>query len=320
MRPNILITAAGRRVSLVQGFQAAAHPEQRQVLAADARRERSAACHIADGAHSLPLASSPDFGKALLDLCQRQDVGLVVPTIDPELSILAALRNPFLAEGVEIVVSDPTFIADCADKRRTKQLFERLGIDTPEVHSWPDVPGFPLFAKPYDGSGSVGARVLTSHIDAQSAIDECDRLMLCDYMDPRDHDEFTVDCYYDRDSRLKCAVPRQRIEVRNGEVAQARTARNELVDELFEHVGTLAGARGMVTIQAFVDRELRTASYIEINARVGGGYPLSRIAGADYQRLLVDEYLNDVPPPIVDDWRDNAIMLRYDAEVVRFEP
>jgi len=319
MRPNILITSAGRRVSLVQGFQAVARHEARRVLAADARMARSAACQVADAAHHLPFASCPDFGSALLELCQREDIGLVVPTIDPELPVLAALRASFLAEGIEIVVSEPSFIAECADKRLTKQLFERLGVATPAVYSWPAVPGFPLFAKPYDGSGSVGARVVTSHIDAQLAIDGCDRLMLCDYFSPEDHDEFTIDCYYDRQSRLRCAVPRQRIEVRNGEVAQARTARNELVDEMFEHVGTLGGARGMVTIQAFVDRELRTTSYIEINARVGGGYPLSRVAGADYQQLLVDEYLNHVPPPIIDDWRDKAIMLRYDAEVVRFE-
>jgi carbamoyl-phosphate synthase large subunit len=231
---------------------------------------------------------------------------------------LSELRESFAESGVAIAVSDPAFVHECADKRRTKQLFDQKGLQRPEVYLWPDVPNYPVFAKPYDGSGSKGTRVLSSNLEAELALEESDRLMLCEYFDPADHDEFTIDCYYDRESILRCAVPRQRLEVRNGEVAQALTAKNELVDELFTHMAHLAGARAMITIQAFVDRNRRTTSYIEINARVGGGYPLARRAGADYQQLLVDEYLNDIPATTIDNWRDQTLMLRYDAEIVRF--
>jgi len=274
---------------------------------------------MADGAHRLPPALADDFGPALLELCQQQQIGMVVPTIDTELPVLAKLRDDFENHGIAIIVSDQAFIAECADKRLTRQLFEQIGVSTPAVHTWPAVPGYPLFAKPFDGSASVGARVLHNHAEAAAAVAESDRLLLCDYYSPEHHDEFTVDCYFDRSSVLRCAVPRERIEVRNGEVAQARTARNELSRELFERVPTLPGARGIVTVQAFIEREQRTTAYIEINARVGGGYPLSRLAGADFQQLLIDEYLNDQPVATFDNWHDGALMLRYDAEVVRFK-
>lgn len=319
MNRNVLVTSAGRRVSLIRGFIAVCEGANRSVHAADAQPEFSAACHVADGSHALPFVSASGYVEALAELCSRLDIGLVVPAIDTELQILAAHRQAFAEQGTHIAVSDSSFVATCEDKRRTKALFDDLGLDRPDVYAWPDIPRYPVFAKPYDGSASQGTAVITSETEARLALESSDRAMLCEYIDPVHHDEYTIDCYFDRESVLRCVVPRLRIKVRGGEVAQAQTAKNELVDELFEKAGRLIGARGIVTFQAFVHRQERTRTYIEINARVGGGYPLTRHAGADYQRMLVDEYLNGVTPATFHGWRSGARMLRYDAEVVIFD-
>lgn len=47
--------------------------------------------------------------------------------------------------------------------------------------------------------------------------------MFLEYLDHKKHTEFTIDLYYDKNSDLKCFVPRQRIEVRDGEVNKAVT-------------------------------------------------------------------------------------------------
>jgi carbamoyl-phosphate synthase large subunit len=38
-----------------------------------------------------------------------------------------------------------------------------------------------------------------------------------EYIDSSSYKEYTVDCYYNKNNELSCAVPRQRIAIRSGE-------------------------------------------------------------------------------------------------------
>jgi carbamoyl-phosphate synthase large subunit len=75
----------------------------------------------------------------------------------------------------------------------------------------------------------------------------------------------------------------------------------------------LPGARGPLSIQCFLapDGAVRVT---EINARFGGGYPLTHQAGARFTDWMVEEFLK-LPVRPCDDWTDNLTMLRYDREV-----
>ena len=50
--------------------------------------------------------------------------------------------------------------------------------------------------------------------------------------------------------------------------------------------------------------------------RFGGGYPLSYGAGANFPQNIVREYLLGETVDFSDAWRDNTLMLRYDAEII----
>lgn len=128
--------------------------------------------------------------------------------------------------------------------------------------------------------------------------------------------EFTVDMYYDRQGRLKCAIPRERLEVRTGEVSKGATRRNALYKELVEKMAVLEGARGCITAQFFVSKTDNTTYGVEINPRFGGGFPLTHAAGGNYPGWLIQEYIGEQDIPFSDDWENNLIMLRYDAKVL----
>lgn len=312
---NILILSAGRRVSLVKGFQEAGARRGVGVVAADAAPELSAAAQVASRSFQLPRVSAADYADALFGLCQREDVKLVVPTIDTELPVLAALRSRFEAAGVTLLVCDGGLVAAFADKRLTADFFAARGLETAELYAVSAI-RYPVFVKPYDGSLSAGAMLVRTEADMTAAILENPRNIFCEYIDHAEHAEFTCDLYFGGGGDLKCAVPRQRIEVRGGEVSKARTAKGDVEQIFFDKLGRIDGARGVLTVQLFRHNRTGRLIFNEVNARFGGGYPLTRHAGADYQAWLIDEYLFKAPPAVRRDWKDGVLMLRYDAEVI----
>ena len=275
----------------------------------------SAACHEADESFRAPPAKDPSYAEFLLSLCRQNDISIVIPTNDTELMALAEARGVFGEGGVNIVVSDPDFIRDCRDKRRTAGLFKARGIETPEIFD-KRAPTFPLFVKPYDGSLSADTDLLVRAEDVQSRHLENERLLFMEYVDPKEHDEYTVDMYFDRSHRLICAVPRRRIFVRAGEINKGVTSKAALLPLIRQKLSKIEGARGCINAQFFVSRDGDRTVALEINPRFGGGYPLSYRAGANYPRWILSEYLHDATLDYWEEWEENLLMLRYDDEII----
>jgi carbamoyl-phosphate synthase large subunit len=316
VKRNVLITSAGRRVELLRAFSR--DIELRgigsQVFTTDLKPKMSAACQVADQAFEMPGVTSAGYEEELLRLCEEKSVGLLVPTIDTELVVLSKARARFAESGVHVVVSDQSLVAACRDKRLTAELFQSIGITTPQ-HLDRDRLTFPCFAKPYDGSRGVGAIKLSSVLDFTDSLRDNPKLMFMEYIDSS-FDEFTIDAYYDRQGELKCLVPRHRLEVRDGEVSKAVTRRHHVYTYLKEKLAKIAGARGCITVQVFAQPDGERYAAIEINPRFGGGYPLTYAAGARFPGWLIDEYLLGADVPFFESWEADLFMLRYDAQVV----
>lgn len=314
---NILITSAGQRVSLIKAFKKELLEifPTGKILTTDLNPQLAPACHISDKYFSMPSVFSQTYIDELLQLCIREKVKLVIPTIDTELLVLSNSIDLFKKNGINLIVSDNDLIKMCRDKRLTNKFFQEQGINIPKQFK-NGYFEFPVFIKPYDGSLSKGIFVAHSPEDIKDKYLSNPKLMFMEYIDSELYHEFTVDCYYDKYSNLKCVVPRKRIFVRAGEVSKALTSKNEIVMEFGKKLSYINGARGCLTIQVFFHKENSSILGIEINPRFGGGYPLSYLAGANYPKWLIEEYIldSDVEPFI--DWEDNLLMLRYDAEVL----
>jgi carbamoyl-phosphate synthase large subunit len=311
---EILILSAGRRVSLLRSFQAAADKYDIVVTAADMDPSMSSACQVARKHIRLPHVDSKNYADALLSYCANHDVRMVVPTIDTELATLASLSGKLAGVGCAAVVSDPELIDVCRDKRKTAIFFKQFGIKSPEIFSLQNAP-FPVFVKPYDGSLSKGAVAVHALAELTSGMTSNPKNIYCEYLDPAEHDEYTCDAYFDSDGTIQCVVPRLRLEVRGGEVSKGRTSRNNIVPFLMDKLRHLPGARGCLTIQIMRCKTAGTLYLIEVNPRFGGGYPLTARSGAAYHTWLIDEYLHTKRIAEYNDWTHDLTMLRYDAEI-----
>lgn len=313
-RNNILLLSAGRRVSLARALRKVADYHNAQLYTADMRPEMSSACRDHGLFEALPAVVDPNYPNALESLCERLHIGLVIPTIDTELRVLSALRDSFMTAGTALIVCDTELIEIARDKRRTAEFFATFDIHSPELYPI-DAPRFPAIAKPFDGSLSRDITILHTPEDFTPNVLATKNLMLAEYLDPAEHTEFTCDAYYDRLGSLRCVVPRQRIEVRGGEVSKGRTIRNNIVDLFRCKLRQIPGARGCLTFQFFRHHDTGDVNLIELNARFGGGFPLSYVAGADYPRWLYEEWVNGKSIEDCDNWEDGLTMLRYDEAI-----
>lgn len=314
---NILISAAGRRVNLVKSFQAELHALDinAKVYASDINPTLSSACHQADAYIQVKAIKDPDYIQDLLAKCIAYNIGVIVPTIDTELTILAENKELFMEKGITPIVSGVKFTKACRDKRLINTFFEERGINIPKPID-KNNPSFPLFIKPYDGSLSADIFLINTAEELTAYHLSNPKLMFMEYVDKKQYDEFTVDMYYGSDHHVKCIVPRKRIEIRGGEISKGITLKNDIVDYLKEKLNHIDTAIGCLTLQLFRHKENGNKIGIEINPRFGGGYPLSYKAGANYPSFIIKEYLLNETLSYTNDWEENLLMLRYDDEII----
>lgn len=320
MNLTILISAIGRRSQLIQCFRQAQNAIgfDIRVLGADASPEYAPAAYLTDSSFLVPPCGDPNFIQTIFDLCRRERVRLIVPTIDTELPLYAAHRREFDNLGVTVAVSSPETVRIAADKVETNRWLSEHGFPTvtqaspDEVLANPSRWRFPLVLKPRHGSASIGVQRILSltqlEIESSTVRDP-----VVEEFAPGD--EHTVNVYVNRNGKCLCAVPHRRIEVRSGEVSKGLTTKHGEMMELARNIAqALPGAWGALNIQCFLayDGRIRVT---EINARFGGGYPLAHHAGANFPGWLLQEVLGRSVDERFDEWQDGLLMLRHDTAV-----
>ncbi len=207
MSLNVLITAGSRRVPLVQAFQRALRATGGGSVVVTDVNPLSPTVYVADRSYAAPLSTDPAYLEAILAICGRERIGLVIPTIDDELAVFAAAVPRFADAGIRVAVSPASAIEACNDKHATWQTLSAKGLPIVETFRPSDVPAdvrFPLFIKPRLGRGSVGAFPVQNARELDFFVDYVPDPVLQPYLHGP---EFTIDVLSDFDGRVVASVP-----------------------------------------------------------------------------------------------------------------
>ena len=316
MNHNIIITSAGQRVALVRDFKETLvrFYAEAKVFTTDMNPELAPAAYVSDGCFEVLRVTDENYISQLLDICKKNEIGMIVPTIDTELLVLAENKKLFNDNDIIVCVSDLDFIKVCRDKRNTGDFLEKHNIRVPKAVDKYN-PTFPLFAKPYDGSLSTNLHYIKNAEELTQDILDDPKLLFMEYIDKETYKEYTIDMYYGTDNCVKCIVPRERIKIRAGEINKGRTVKCPLMDYIKERLDKIEGCIGCICIQVFFNPLTEDVVGIEINPRFGGCYPQSYAAGGNYPEMLIKEYFLGEKIAYIDDWKDNMLMLRFDDAV-----
>lgn len=311
---TILFTAVGRRVELVNTFRNSFQKNgiALRIVGADLAPAEAPASRFVDRVIQAPPCTDSGYGDFLLQLCGSEKVDLLIPLYEPEFELLNANREAFAALGTFLLLAERRVLEICQDKYQTYQFFTQTQVSVPQTclgNERPLPQRYPLVVKPRRGMGSNGIFKVDSPAGSH-ILPDTPEFIIQEYIGGT---EYTLDVFCDGQSNVVAVVPRERMEVRGGEVIKSRTVIHpRLVNEGVKLVEAL-GPVGPLNLQCIIRDG--AIYWLEINPRFGGGAPLSYAAGVDYPLILYCMTKHQPVAPLIGQYEDALLMLRYDQSV-----
>jgi carbamoyl-phosphate synthase large subunit len=243
----------------------------------------------------LPRGDDPRFTDDLLARCEREEIDVLVPTVDSELLPLARRRDEFAAAGVTLVLASEATLDVCLDKwALAERCHGRVrGPATVVVDAAFDPASIPLPAivKPRSGSGSRGIRLVDRAAELE-ALERDGTLLVQEHLPGP---EYSLDVLARADGHVAAVVPRERLKVDSGIAVTGRTLRDDALDAFARAVAQAIELTTVANVQVKIDAAGEPA-LLEVNARFPGTMPLTVAAGVDMPRLAVMEALGEPIP------------------------
>ena len=310
---KILFTGVGRRIELLQAFRNAAIVLNIEVKIYGADMAGTApALAYCDYTRKVVAMKDSDYIQNLIKICTEDHIDLLIPTIDTDLLVLSENKEKFETIGTRVMISAANMIKICRDKNNTSQFFVDCGLHAPmPVNDWKEYnAGFPAFIKPKDGSSSINAYKVEDEQELEVYAGQIEDYIVQPFVNGH---EYTIDIFCDWDGNPLSIVPRERLQVRAGEVLKTKIFMDEI---MISEAKTLCKAFkpcGPMTVQLIRD-DNGVDWFIEINPRFGGGAPLSMKAGARSAETVL-KLLNGQSVEYENNIANDAIYSRFDQSV-----
>ena len=310
---NVLITSASRKVGLVKTFKKALQDNGGGKVFAGDINPQSPSLYFADEYLILPRSDKDSFIEELVDICKENEIALLIPTRDEELSLFSKNIDEFSNVGTKIMVSPTESINICQNKVSFIEFCNSNGFDIPKTYT--DVEDYstleyPIFIKPRVGKSGLDTFKVDSFDELDSILKLFDDVIIQEFID---WPEYTIDLFADFDGNVISAVPRERINVLGGESFITKTFKNEKIINESVRLAESLDLIGHNTIQCFFNGE--TVKFIEINPRFGGAAILSFAAGANSPENLVKLLNGENLKPMLYEFKDNYLALRFVDEI-----
>jgi carbamoyl-phosphate synthase large subunit len=297
----VLLTGVGKRYDIVSAFAQHAF-----TIAADPS-PLAPAQYAADLRVAPPRIDDPGYVPFLLDLCEKHNVGAVVPLTDLDIEVIASARPELPA-----FVPDPEIARDTFDKYAAHLLLERHGLPSPPTVLPPDEPAsYPVMVKPRQGSGARSIHPAADREEMEFFVRYVKEPVMVQRL--MQGPELSIDLLSDLDGRCLNAIPRTMIESRGGESIKGTVIKDDELIELGRSVVEALGVRGPCTVQAFRDAEIGLG-ITDVNTRFGGAFPAPMYAalpGRTYPELIVKMARGETVEPHVGEFRHGHTFTRW---------
>lgn len=307
---KVVIASAGRRAHYVQWFREALRAQgiSGEIIAME-YRSTSPSLSLADRPVIFPAYNSDDYPDALRSWVRVERPDLFLSLNDYELQILSSgLADELRELGCAVGVLDSAAQSIVLDKYLMSEALQERGVPTPATYLGTDIAAITASASPDQeyvvkhrfGSGSSGLMFATA-TGLAAAVAESATTALGGDGRPSENGpesvvvqdmlpgvEYGVDGLFtvDGDSRLLGVLARRKDLMRGGDTDIATSVSAAPFREAMLGIGNLLGPSGAIDVD-FRETAEGKPLVIDINPRLGGGYPFCHRAGADLPSALL---------------------------------
>ncbi len=280
-----------------------------------------------DAYYSVPRGDDPDYINSLFEICNKENVDIVLPIMSVELEALAYNKKRFSEIGTVVSVSDLPQLRIANNKRLLMEFLKENGMPCAEfqiVNSVKNMeeavkemgyPNVPVCIKTTDSSGSRGFRILdasksqsdllfrskptscyTTLKEMKKALNESNNIPDLIVMEYLPGSEYTVDLLADK-GRVLVSCCRKSLLMENSIMMDGVVDQNEAVLTLCSTVVEKLELDGNI---GFDVREKAdgTPILMESNPRITAGIPIFYAAGVNLPYLCVKKILGEKLPEV----------------------
>ena len=254
----------------------------------------------------LPFVNDKNFLTDLVSICKKYKIDFIVPAMD---SVILELTKHIDKIPATIIMSPPETCELACSKGKTYEKLKNV-INCPKTYSINDDIDFPIFIKPDFGYGSVGAKKVSSYEELITEYKKNPNIIISEYLPA---EEYTIDCFTDRNGKLIFAGGRQRARVKSGISVNSYPINDPEFQTIAEKINSAIEFRGMWFFQLKKNKN-GDFTLLEIAPRIAGTMGMYRGLGINFIQLaLYDamEYDVDVIKNSFDIEIDRALFARY---------
>lgn len=279
---NVLITSASAKLSLITAFQCICNDRGIKLFTVDSNPNCKAS-EVAEHFTAIPADDDPAYKAALLNICEVNKVGLIIPTRDSELIKLASMKQEFTQRGIHIPLPSAEKLKTVQNKKLFNEYCTQKGFSVlPLIEPAMNAP-WPLFVRSIHGAGGAHAKSIETWRDWQNShLSSSD--VICQPVCA--DDEYSIDVLMDMSANPLQAVVRKRVRVADGECVEGIIVNHPEMEKKSLELCAALGLRGHNIVQAFCNIK-DDIHFIEINSSFGGASMMSVDAGLKSPERLV---------------------------------
>ena len=317
---NILFCSVGRRGELLKDFRKSMG-NKGKIVATDLS-PYAPALYFADKVYLTPRIDDPVYLDTIVDICKKEKINAITTVIDPEIEVLAKNRHKFKEIGVEVLAPYENTAKLCFDKFEMYEYLVKKGL--PTVLTFDRYDSFkeafdeggislPVFVKPRNGSGSVGARKISNLEVLKNALEEDESLIIQEFMDAEDLD---ADVYVDTISHEAVSIfSKKKISTTIGGANKTISFKDEKLFCLIKKIVSEFEFNGPIDMDFFKKNGEYYLS--ELNPRFGGAYLHAYGSGVDFVKLIENNLSGKENDSYIGEYDENVVMMMYDSVVIK---
>lgn len=304
---NILLTSVGRRSYLVKYFKEALC-KKGEVHVANST-SMSPAFQYADKSIVTPLIYDDNYISFLKQYCIENNIDAIISLFDIDLPILSSNKKEFEDIGTKIIVSDENVISICNDKWETYKFLISNNFNSPKTFLGLESAAlairdkeieYPVIIKPRWGMGSLSVyeaenkeelevlykkvvrSVLNTYLkyEAMENIEEC--VLIQEKLKGQ---EYGLDVINNLNGEYQNTIVKKKFAIRSGETDCAEIIESENMKTLGRKISNKLKHISNLDMDVFLCNDI--PYILEMNARFGGGYPFSHMAGVNLPKAIV---------------------------------